>query len=380
MAQVDAAVEGDRHGHWPTLFGVGMVDLAVGLSLSAAVVVLVHVDLYASDPHGDLLAALAAVSMTLPVVWARRNPLPAAVVAAVGAIANWLLVGPYVRCGAVVPAAFWLACAVGLGLRGRRALVAMTLVLVDLQAICLADAALIPATIIPLAPAAVAFWFAGRTIRSRNEAVQRLAEQNAELSATRERTARLAVDTDRRRIGEGLDQRLQRRIDGLALAAALGGERVDDPAAAQAAFSAIASGGRETLAQMRDVVDALRSEGPRQPLPDLSRLADLVRHRGGVLTVAGEPRPLPSGIEVTGYRIVEQLLLTFPPAVETVQVSVHFGPDQLELRIAGREVAELIGPEITLARHRLEVFGGSLAFAREPGRHQWIARLPLMAP
>lgn len=380
MAQVDAAVKGDRRGQWPILVGAGMVDLAVGVLLSAAVVVLVHVDLYASDPHGDLLAALAAVSMTLPVVWARRYPLPAAVVAALGAIANWLLVGQYVRCGAVVPAAFWLACAVGLGLRGRRALVAMAFVLVDLQAICLADAALIPATIIPLAPAAVAFWFAGQTIRSRDEAVQRLAEQNAELAATRERTARLAVDNDRRRIGVGLDQRLQRRIDGLALAAALGIERVEDPAAAQAAFSAIASGGRETLTQMRDVVDALRSEGPRQPLPDLSRLADLVRHRGGLLTIVGEPRPLPSGIEVTGYRIVEQLLLTFPPAVETVQVSVHFEPDQLELRIAGRQVAELIGPEITLARHRLEVFGGSLAFARQPDRHQWIARLPLMAP
>jgi signal transduction histidine kinase len=335
MAQIGVVATDGRLRRRPMLFGVGRVDLAAGVLLSAAVVVLVHVDLYASDPHGDLIEALAAVSMTLPVVWARRYPLPAAGVVALGAVVNWLIVGHFVRCGAAIPAAFWLACAIGLGLRGRRAAAAMALVLIDLQAMCLADAALIPAAIIALAPAAIAFWFAGRTIRSRSEAVERLAKQKAELADTRESTARLAVDNDRRRIGKGLYQNLQRRIDGLAATASLGSERPDNPSAAMAAFSAIASGGRETLAQMRDVVDALRSEGPRQPLPDLSRLADLVSHRGGVLTIDGEPRPLARAIELTGYRVVEQLLRTFPSVAPTVEVSSTSDPIRWRFALRG---------------------------------------------
>ncbi len=362
-----------------TVAGFGLVDLVVGVLLSVAVFVLVHVDLYASDPHGNVINALVATSMTLPVVWARRYPMLAAATVATGAVVNWLFVGQYVRCGAAVPAALWLACVMGLELRGRRALIAMVLVLVDIQALCLADAALIPASTIPLAPVAIAFWFAGRTIRSRNDTVRRLAVQNEHLVTTRQRTAELAVDNERRRISQGLDEHLQRSIGDLASTAAFGREQLDDPPAAQDAFAAIASGGRETLARMRDVVHELRTDAPREPQPDLARLGDLVSRAGAVLTVDGQPHALPSAVEVSGYRVVEQLLHTFPSAVETVAVHVHFGADQLELRVTGQQVAEPTGPEVSLARHRLESHGGSLIARHRADQLEWVARFPLMA-
>ena len=332
MTQIGLTTVGaDRRRGW-SVGGVGVVEIAVGVFLSVAVFVLVHVDLYASDPHGSALDALAATAMTLPVVWARRYPLQAAAVAASGAMVSWLLVGSYVRCGAAFPAAFWLACAIGLRLRGRRALVAMLLVLVDLQAVCLADAAVIPATIIPLAPTALAFWFAGRTIRSRGETIARLAHQNEQLVlATRERTAQLAVDNDRRRISEGLNQQLQRHIEQMAATAAAGRGQVADAQSAQAAFAAIADDGRQTLAHMREVVDALRADAARPPAPDRSRLADLVARHGGVLSIDGDQRRLPEGVELSGYRVVEQLLRAVDAdAGLVVDVHAHFGTDELE--------------------------------------------------
>lgn len=371
-----AGAPGLRSSH---IRGIRPMDLVAGVLLSVGVFVLVHVDLYASDPHGNVIKAVAATSMTLPVVWARRNPLAAASVAAAGATVNWLLIGQYVRCGAAVPAALWLACAIGLRLTGRRALLAMILVFVELQALCLADAALIPASTIPLVPMATAFWFAGRAIRSHNDNVRLLDAQNRQLAATREQTARLAVDNDRQRISESLEHQLRRRIGDMSATAASGRVRVDDPASAQEAFGAIAREGRETLAMMRDVVDELREDAPRLPAPDLARLSDLVTHHGGSLTVDGRTRQLPGGFELTTYRVAEQLLHTFPIEAGPIDVQVHFGDDALELSVTGRQAREPVGPEVASARHRVELFGGSLTGGHRADQLQWIARLPLPA-
>jgi hypothetical protein len=357
----------------------GSWDLIAGVLLSVAVVMLVAVHFFADDPHGDLFDGLVAVSMTLPVVWARRYPIPAAAVAALGAVVNWLFIGSLIRCGAAVPAAFWLACVIGRRLHGWPAVAGMALVLVNLQAQCLSDVELSTASIIALGPAAIAFWFAGRTIGSRAEAIGALAVQNAQLVATRERTARLAVDSDRERIAEGLDERLQQRISDMASTAAAGREQLADPESARAAFAAIAQDGRETLAQMRDVVDALRADAPLEPSPDLGRLPDLVTRCGGRLEIDGDPRPLPGGVELSGYRVVEQLLRTLAQAPgHPIDVCVRFAADHLELRVGG-PMRSPDGPEVVVARQRLAMHGGSLTGDRLAGRLQWVARMPLTA-
>lgn len=366
---------------WPML-AAGLPDLVVGVLLSVVVFMIVHVDFYASDPHGDVAAGLAATLITLPVVWARRYPLPAAAVMAAAALLNWIVVGHYIRCGAAVPAAFWVACVVGLRLRGRAAVAGMILVIAGLSMLCLGDAALTPTAIVPLTPIAVAFWFAGRAIRVRDQTVRHIAEQNRQLIATRERTAQLAVETDRHRIGAGLDAQLQRRIETMAATATSGREQVEDPASAQAAFAAISADGRATLARMREVVDTLRSDAPRGPQPGLGGLADLVARHGGRLVVDGDRRALPDGVELSGYRIVEQLLRSFDTRAETIAdpvvVRVHYGADELELRISGLGPDDPWAvPEVAVAQQRIAVHGGQLAADRRNNRVQWAARIPL---
>jgi signal transduction histidine kinase len=359
----------------------GIANIAAGLILSAGVFTLVHVHLDPTDPHGSVLAGIAAISMTLPVLWARRSPLAAAAVVAVASLANWMFVGHYIRCGAAIPAALWIACVLGLQVRGRWWLVGLGLILVDLLVQGFADPQITPPTIFAAGPIAIGFWFAGRTIRARADAVRQVAHQNREIAATREKSVQLAVELERDRIATGLDTLLQRRISGMGAQAAAAREHVTDPDAA-GTFVTIAADGRQTLAEMREVVGSLRNDSPLAPQPDLNALAELVGRGGGRLQIEGAQRQIPSSVEVSAYRIVEQLLraAAADPA-NPVDVHVTFTPDDLELRVSStttRAAAEP-GPELAVVRQRVSFHGGSLATDALPDRLQWVARLPLTA-
>jgi signal transduction histidine kinase len=360
---------------------LGVANIAAGLILSVGVFTLVHVHLDPTDPHGSVLAGIAAVPMTLPVLWARRSPLTATAVVAVASLANWIFVGHYIRCGAAIPAAFWIACVLGFQVRDRRWIVGLGLIVIDLLVQGFADPQITPPTIFAAGPIAIGFWFAGRTIGARADAVRQVSERNKEIAATREKSVQLAVDLERERIATGLDALLQRRISGMGAQAAAAREHVTDPAAASA-FATIAADGRQTLAAMREVVGSLRNDSPLAPQPDLNALADLVGRGGGRLQIDGTQRQIPSSVEVSAYRIVEQLLraAAADPA-NPVDVHVTITPDELELRVSAtttREPAEP-GPELAVVRQRVSFHGGTLATDALPGRLQWVARLPLTA-
>ena len=359
---------------------IGPIDIVVGVGLSVAVFVIVHVDLDASDPHGDVLAGLVATATTLPVIWARRWPVPAAAVAALGVAVNWAFIGHFIRCGAALPAVFWIACVLGLRTRGRATVVGLTFVAADVVMQSLSDPQLDPPTIVGMVPVALGFWFAGRVIRSRTEAVRSVAERNEQIAATRQRTTELAVASDRERIAAGLDGRLQQRVRGMAAATDAARAHLND-ADAPDRLAAIAADGRETLTELREVVGSLRGEPLLEPQPDLDRLSALVQGAGGRLHLSGTRRQLPTGVEVSAYRIVEQLLRPLSAGGnEPVDVEVRFAPDALELRLTGNPAQRVeSGPEFTVVRQRVLVHGGSVRTVSMTDRLQWVVQLPLSA-
>lgn len=85
---------------------IGIVA-AIGLSVAEWIVV------RGPDNDGTVLQALLALSMTAPVVLARRWPVPAAAVVAIAALVNGLLFPDLVRCAGAFPAAVYIAYAVG---------------------------------------------------------------------------------------------------------------------------------------------------------------------------------------------------------------------------------------------------------------------------
>src|SRR5260370_5603962 len=218
------------------------------------------------------------------------------------------------------------------------------------------------------------FWLGGGLARSRSLTAAELRQRNAELRAQREQTARLAVAADRARVAEDLDSFLRDRITAMAQAAAAGRELIGrDPAGARGAFAAVENSGRATLSQMREVVGTLREQAPTAPQPVLAQLGALLERATSAdarLTVEGSPRALPAGVELSGYRIVEHLLAALDDAPEArIDVRVRFGPDTLELRVAGPPGRQTRSAgAFAVARERAALLGGTVRIETSSGR------------
>jgi hypothetical protein len=105
----------------------------------------------------------------------------------------------------------------------------------------------------------------------------------------------------------------------------------------------------------------------------------LVRAKGtGTrLKVEGSPRALPAGVELSAYRIVEQLLEALDEA-PGVAVTVRFADDALELTVAGpmRRRGE---QAIERARERVQLHDGTLASTTRNGQAEAVVSLPIFA-
>jgi signal transduction histidine kinase len=208
-------------------------------------------------------------------------------------------------------------------------------------------------------------------------------ERRAEL-AERERdvAAREAVVDERARIARELHDAIAHNVSMMVVQA--GAERrvlADGDASTRETLETIERTGRGALTEMRRLVGMLRSDAPNalapQPgLGDLPMLVMQVREAGlpVELTVEGERRELPVGIELSAYRIVQEALTNALKHAGDAHaaVSVRYGPDSLELEIAddgpgGGESATGGGHGLVGMRERVALYGGRLDAGRRPG-------------
>jgi signal transduction histidine kinase len=129
----------------------------------------------------------------------------------------------------------------------------------------------------------------------------------------------------------------------LITALACGAKRISSskPELAWQTLDSIEIAGREALAEMRRLLLVLRADSDTLVLrPSLHELPTLAAHTetAGLpvrLTVRGDPRPLPAGVEVCAYRIVQEALtntLKHAGPCRTI-IEVTYLPTSLELRI-----------------------------------------------
>jgi signal transduction histidine kinase len=368
------------------LFGVdqmGLADVALGVLLSGYAAYLVtggdsrHLD-------GGWTATLAVLMMTGPVIFARRAPLLAAAALALGAGLNWWLIGHLVRCGAALPAVFYVAFVIGTRCERRRAAFGMALLAAGIACQGASDPQLgSPLVAVIMVPLSLVFFGLGRLLRSRNATVRELRARTAELHEQRERTAQVAVEADRARIVGDLDTFLQDRVGEMAASAASGHAVLySSPDQAQRAFVAIQDTGRDALTHMRHVVRDLRDSAPTQPAPVLAQLDQLLSDAGRsdvALRISGDPRVLPPGLELSSYRIIEHLLDTLDrDAGPHATVKVCFGSGALELTVTGPSVRPGDARRaLNAAGERAAVQGGSLRSAVRSGRRETVVLLPL---
>ncbi|MBH5335704.1 sensor histidine kinase [Streptomyces pactum] len=172
-------------------------------------------------------------------------------------------------------------------------------------------------------------WVLGDSIRTRRAYYAQLEERAARLEKEREERAKMAVTAERARIARELHDVVAHNVSVMVVQAD-GAAYVLDAAPDQAkqALETISSTGRQALAEMRRLLGVLRTGEPSGdsdyvPQPDVEQIDDLVEQvRGAGLPVdfkiEGSPRPLPSGVELTAYRIVQEAL---------TNTRKHGGPD-----------------------------------------------------
>ena len=248
-------------------------------------------------------------------------------------------------------------------------------------------------------PSVFAFvaWAIGRAVRQRTLLAAELHEQALRADEDREEAAVRAVAEERRRIAREMHDVVAHSVSVMVVQAG-GARRIleQDPERAVAAAAQIELTGRGALAEMRRLLSAFgadEAQAAREPQPGLDGLGDLVRRAevAGLdvtLRVEGEPRPLPSGLDLAAYRVVQEgLTNTVKHAGPTrCEVAVRWGAEALELRVAdagptaGSAHADLggSGHGIIGMRERVQVFGGELRAGPRPGGgYELRAVLPL---
>jgi signal transduction histidine kinase len=188
-------------------------------------------------------------------------------------------------------------------------------------------------------------WAAGRLWRGQRTLAGRLAQTHALLEAERDDRERLAIATERARIARELHGLVAEGVVAMIVQAAAARQTLrGDPDAAAAATRMIEQAGRDALARMRDILGVLRARQASaqvRPQPGLGQLHALIQRlrEGGrtvELSIEGDPGPLPAGVDLTAYRIIEATLAAADARkARAVMVTVRFGGDGVEVDIAG---------------------------------------------
>ncbi|MDX2699854.1 sensor histidine kinase [Streptomyces ipomoeae] len=196
----------------------------------------------------------------------------------------------------------------------------------------------------------------GSTMRGRREARTQLVEQ---AGLTAEERARRTVLEERSRIARELHDVVAHHMSVISIQAQVAPHLVENPPdELKENLNGIRQNALEALTELRRVLGVLRAEdpadpddphgitaaaegtAPHTPQPTLDRLDALVENtRAAGLAVTteihGDVRPLPPGVELSAYRIVQEALsnaLRHAPG-STVRVELTHFPRGLQLRV-----------------------------------------------
>jgi signal transduction histidine kinase len=218
----------------------------------------------------------------------------------------------------------------------------------------------------------------GESIRSRRVIAAEAQERARQAERTREEEARSRVDAERLRIAREVHDTVAHAIAIInvqaGVTAYLLGKR---PERAREALVTIEQTSAQALHEMRAILGVLRdSDNGRVPHPGLEQINELTamaREAGlDIKLERGSPSaPLPSAVDSTAYRILQESITNVIRHVGPTRVTValDYGTDVLELRVAdegGRDAPDhaAAGPD-ALAGHRAGTVNGSSA---GPGR------------
>jgi signal transduction histidine kinase len=221
----------------------------------------------------------------------------------------------------------------------------------------------------------LAAWVMGDTWRQRAEHGRDLAARTIELDEERRLNAERAVVDERVRIARELHDVLAHHVSVMGVQAAAANRLVErDPTRARQSLSVIEGSSREAVDEFRRLVGFLRSGADADssdPQPGLSRCEELVAdaRRSGLdvrVTTTGECVPLPPGLDLSAFRVVQEALTNTRKhaAATRADVVIDYQPTRLQITVTddGRGSAGLPGTGLGLIgmRERLRLHEGTL--------------------
>ncbi|WP_189230013.1 sensor histidine kinase [Streptomyces flaveolus] len=246
----------------------------------------------------------------------------------------------------------------------------------------------------------------GVALRGRREARTQLAEQT---TLTAEERARRTLLEERSRIARELHDVVAHHMSVISIQAQVAPHLVENPPdELKENLAGIRENALEALTELRRVLGVLRSEdpdvpgttpdrsgtAPHAPQPTLDRLDALVENtRAAGLTVTveqdGRRRPLPPGVELSAYRIVQEALsnvLRHAPGA-TARVRLTHLPAGLRVDVSNTRPTRAPAPSqgaghgLLGMRERVAMLDGTLKAERLPdGGYRVAAFLPADGP
>jgi signal transduction histidine kinase len=239
----------------------------------------------------------------------------------------------------------------------------------------------------------VGIWGLGAYAQTQRRYRRELQERAASAEREREQLARIAVHEERASIARELHDIVAHSVS-VMLVGVRGARDVlrAAPDAADDTLARVERSGEQSLAELRRILALLREPAhtaESRPQPSLAELDELVAsyRAAGLpvrLEVIGEPMPLPSGVELSVYRIVQEALTNAlrhaEPTNVTVTLALRDGCLELEVVDDGRPKPPVAttGQGIVGMRERVALLGGELDTGqREGGGFRVAARLPV---
>jgi signal transduction histidine kinase len=234
-------------------------------------------------------------------------------------------------------------------------------------------------------------------VRARRAYVAELRDRAERAERTREEEARRQVHEERMRIARELHDVVSHTIGVISVQAGVAAHLLRRrPEKAAESLEAIRQASDEALGELHAMLGVLRDgddgRPPLSPAPGLAELDALVAQAGGAgvevqVSVEGEPRRLPSAVDLTAYRVVQESL---------TNVVRHAGASRARVTVshrAGGVVVEVVddgrggaagngsggsGQGIVGMRERARALGGTLeAGPRPEGGFRVLATLPV---
>jgi signal transduction histidine kinase len=376
-----------------SVFDSGLALVAAGLATA----------LFASMPVGSGMLVLGyglVLLHTLPLAARRRSPgTVLAVIVASGLAGAALFLPPFFFGPAILVAVYSVAA------YGSRWVSVAGLALAEVG---LAAVQLTPfgfefegLALVVFMGVLAAAWLLGHFAHNYRAYAVRLEERTAELKRAREELARRAVAEERLRLARELHDVVAHAMSVIAVQSGVGAHVADSrPEEVGKALAAIEATSRAALTELRRLLGVLRQDSePRAslaPVPGLANLEGLLAEvaKAGLavkLRVEGRPAPLPTGLDLSAYRIVQEALTNVVkhagPA--RAQVTIRYRDHEVAVEVTddGRGVGAVAGDGrrgtghgLIGMRERVQAFGGDLEVGPRPGGgFRVAARLPLAA-